>query len=142
MHLFRGRTVTVPAVGEVPAFKVTLRKEDPVAPDEVPLAQGTPLFVVADTHGQFETLVELLQKHRVIDVELKVALRHFGVNAILVGHTSVPTVTPLYGGKVIAVQAQSLEGLLIENGQLFRAPLSGSQPLERLSLKSVLTRTP
>jgi len=65
----------VPAVGEVPAFKVTLRKEDPVAPDEVPLAQGTPLFVVADTHGQFETLVELLQKHRVIDVELKMSTR-------------------------------------------------------------------
>ena len=29
---------------------------------------------------------------------------HFGVQTILVGHTTVPTITPLYQGKVIAVQ--------------------------------------
>ena len=54
------------------------------------------------------------------DVDL--TLEAFGARRILVGHTIVPTVTPLYGGKVIAVQVQprqddagkaSFESLLI-----------------------------
>ena len=70
-----GRTLTIPAVGSLPAFTVALRT--PVAgprgitPDEVALADSTPLFVVADTHGEFTILVELLRKHGVIDGQLK-----------------------------------------------------------------------
>src|SRR6187200_2936481 len=66
-----GRVLTIPAVGQVPAFKVTLRNPEtgPRAnsPDEVALPTGKPLFVVADTHGEFAILVELLQKHGVIN---------------------------------------------------------------------------
>jgi len=70
-----GRVVTIPAVGKVPAFKVTLRNSEtgPRAnsPDEVTLPTSKPLFVVADTHGEFEILVELLQKHGVINRALQ-----------------------------------------------------------------------
>ena len=70
-----GRVLTIPAVGKLPAFKVTLRNPETGAPanapDEVTLPAGKPLFVVADTHGEFEILVELLQKHGVIDRALK-----------------------------------------------------------------------
>src|SRR6185295_9283077 len=61
------------------------------------------------------------------DVDLTLA--QFGVSRILVGHTIVPTITPLFDGKVIAVQvypkrdADSVrfESLLIRGGKLFRA---------------------
>lgn len=63
----------------------------------------------------------------------------FGVQTILVGHTSVPSITPLYDGRVIAVQvyphrdeqthAPVMEGLLIDKGQLFRARVDGSTEL-------------
>ena len=54
----------------------------------------------------------------------------FGVQTILVGHTTVPTITPLYQGKVIAVQVYprrdeagntEFESLLIQNKALLRA---------------------
>lgn len=73
-----GEQLVVPAVGEFPGFAVQLR--DPTrrkgaassAPrDEIQLARGTPLFVVADTHGQFEIFVELLQAHRILDRRLR-----------------------------------------------------------------------
>jgi hypothetical protein len=71
----KGQSVTVPAVGRFPEFKVHLRTPESgprsLAPDDVPLAAGHDLFVVADTHGEFEILVELLQKQRVIDAALK-----------------------------------------------------------------------
>src|SRR5262245_23673881 len=61
-----GRVLTIPAVGDLPAFKVKLRNPETgpraSAPDEVPLPAKTPLFVVADTHGEFAILVELLRK--------------------------------------------------------------------------------
>jgi hypothetical protein len=50
----------------------------------------------------------------------------------------VPTVTPLYDGRVIAVQvyphrdrtqAPIMEGLLIQRGQIFRARIDGSSEL-------------
>jgi hypothetical protein len=72
------------------------------------------------------------------DVDL--ALKTFGARRILVGHTIVPTVTPLYEGKVIAVQVYPkhddrggavFESLLIRNGQFFQARLDGS--LQRLA---------
>ena len=70
-----GRVLTIPAVGHVPAFKVTLRNPETgpraISPDEITLPEGSPLFVVADTHGEFEILVELLQKHGVINRALQ-----------------------------------------------------------------------
>jgi len=65
------------------------------------------------------------------DVDLTLA--RFGVRRILVGHTIVPTITPLFDGKVIAVQvypkreagAVHFESLLIRAGQLFRATPDG-----------------
>jgi hypothetical protein len=63
----------------------------------------------------------------------------FGVEAILVGHTRVPAVTSLYGGRVIAVQvyphrdaqtqALVMEGLLIQKRQMFRVGVDGSSEL-------------
>jgi hypothetical protein len=58
----------------------------------------------------------------------------------LVGHTMVPVVTPLYGGRVIAVQvyphrdkethAVVMQALSIERGRMFRALADGStEPL-------------
>jgi hypothetical protein len=71
----KGRVLTIPAVSPVPAFKVTLRNPETGprtnSPDEVGLPAGSPLFVVADTHGEFAILVELLRKQGVIDAQLK-----------------------------------------------------------------------
>lgn len=70
-----GRHLTIPAVGGVPAFTVALRNPETGprgnSPDQVPISKDKRLFVVADTHGEFEILVELLQKHGVIDRALK-----------------------------------------------------------------------
>ena len=68
------------------------------------------------------------------------ALEAFGARRILIGHTIVPTVTPLYEGKVIAVQVYprrddagraNFESLLVRNGEFWRAKLDGST--ERLA---------
>lgn len=64
-------TVTVPAVRHVPAFRVKLRDAADAAPEIVSLSTDAPLFVVADTHGQFEILVEMLRNHRIVDRDLK-----------------------------------------------------------------------
>jgi hypothetical protein len=66
-----GQAITVPAVGALPAFEVNLRAP-PTKPvvDEVKLSPNTPLFVMADTHGEFEIAVELLTRHEVIDSKL------------------------------------------------------------------------
>ena len=66
-----GSDVTVPAVGSVPAFNVKLRRTDGAVADEVKLPTGTPLFVMADTHGEYQIAVELLMKQKVIDSRLK-----------------------------------------------------------------------
>ena len=56
--------------------------------------------------------------------------QYFGVQAILVGHTKVPTITPLYDGRVVAVQVYPhedsfgnpvFEALLIRDGARLRA---------------------
>jgi hypothetical protein len=66
-----GSAIEVAGVGALPAFRVTLRKPGGLDPDEVTLQPGTSLFVMADTHGEFEIAVELLQKQRVIDSRLR-----------------------------------------------------------------------
>jgi hypothetical protein len=63
--------ITIPAVGDVPAFEVKLRPAASIAPDNVTTKNSAPMFVVADTHGEFEILVQMLSAHRVIDRALK-----------------------------------------------------------------------
>lgn len=66
-----GQTIEVPAAGLAPAFRVPLRAPDPVAPVEMSLPADVQLFVVADTHGQFLILMQLLREHGVIDEHLR-----------------------------------------------------------------------
>ena len=66
-----GDSITVPAVGNLPAFDVELRGEPSAAPDEIDVSARVPLFVMADTHGEFEIAVQLLQRQRVIDEQLR-----------------------------------------------------------------------
>ena len=78
---------------------------------------------------------------------LRGLVEHFGVDRILVGHTIVPTIPPLYGGKVIAVQVYPrrdeagqarFESLLIRNGELRRAHQAADEGLLGLVLVDVL----
>lgn len=66
-----GRKISVPAVASVPAFDITLRELGLPEPAVVPLDEGTPLFVVADTHGEFEIAIALLRAHKIIDESLR-----------------------------------------------------------------------
>jgi hypothetical protein len=64
-------SVVVPAVGRFPSFTVKLRPFAEPMPDVVTVATENPVFVVADTHGEFEILAEMLQKHGVVDDKLR-----------------------------------------------------------------------
>ena len=66
-----GATIIIPAVGDVPEFPVKLRPPGPIAPDTVTTKSGVPLFVVADTHGEYQILVHMLSTHRVVDSALR-----------------------------------------------------------------------
>lgn len=68
--------------------------------------------------------------------EVASVLDYYEAKKIVVGHTAVPTVTPLYDGRVIAVQvyphrdddgAPVIEGLLVEKGRYFKARADGSR---------------
>lgn len=76
-----GDVLTVPAVGSVPAFTVRLRGPAAIAPDEVSTPKGVPLFVVADTHGEYEILVAMLRAHKIIgpDLQWRFARGHLAV---------------------------------------------------------------
>ena len=63
--------VTVPAVGTLPAFAVKLRAPSGIAPDQVTTAAKAPLFIVADTHGEYEILVAMLRAHKVVGPRLE-----------------------------------------------------------------------
>jgi len=63
--------VTVSAVGSAPAFEVALRPPPEVAASIEPLASGTPLLVLADTHGEYAILVAFLKAQGVIDAQLR-----------------------------------------------------------------------
>jgi hypothetical protein len=65
-----GGTLTVPGVGSLPALRVKLRPAADAVPDEVTLAAKSRLFVVADTHGEYEILARMLQRHGVVDAAL------------------------------------------------------------------------
>jgi hypothetical protein len=64
-------TMRIPAVGAVPAFDVPLRAPATDAPDQVHTAANAPLFVVADTHGEFEILVAMLRAHEIVGPDLR-----------------------------------------------------------------------
>lgn len=66
-----GDVVTVAAVGTLPAFEVKLRAPAQPARDDIQVGTRTRLFVMADTHGEFEIAVQLLQRHGIIDERLR-----------------------------------------------------------------------
>ncbi len=63
-------TITVAAVGDLPAFDVTLRAAASVSPDTVTLPAKAKLFVVADMHGEYEILARALVAHRIVNAQL------------------------------------------------------------------------
>lgn len=73
---------------------------------------------------------------------------HFGVRTILVGHTMVPAVAPLYDGEVIAVHVYPrrdeaagetiMEGVMLERGIWYRVCIDGTrEPLTSAGRKAV-----
>jgi hypothetical protein len=66
-----GDEVTLAAVGSLPAFQVKLRGPAQPASDEIRVSARTPIFVMADTHGEFAIAVQLLQRHGIIDEQLR-----------------------------------------------------------------------
>lgn len=70
-QLDTGDEITIPAVGSLPPFQVRLSTPATTAPDTVQLSRGEPVFVVADTHGQYEVFARLLIAHGVIDSSLR-----------------------------------------------------------------------
>ena len=65
-----GASIEVKAVGNLPAFQVKLRAPATAAPDEIRTSGKAPMFVVADTHGEYEILVAMLRKHDVVNAKL------------------------------------------------------------------------
>jgi hypothetical protein len=113
--------------------RATLKRESPQgAVTELVMGSNGPLWYRGYFPGQAGFVPATAA-----DVDL--TLETFGASQILVGHTIVPAVTPLYGGKVVAVQVYpkrdaagraDFECLLITNGVLWRAMLDGKR--ERL----------
>jgi hypothetical protein len=66
-----GQQFEVGAVGTCPAFNVRVRKLEAPAPDQVSFPSSRPLFIVADTHGEYEILCGFLRKHRIVDASLR-----------------------------------------------------------------------
>jgi hypothetical protein len=65
-----GGKVTVPAVADVPAFTLKIRPPAELAPERVTTVKSPPMFVLADTHGEYEILAAMLMKHGVVDAKL------------------------------------------------------------------------
>jgi len=62
--------IAVPAVGKLPAFTVKLRPPATVDPDTTEVRADAPIFVVADTHGEYEILASMLKAQHVVDGKL------------------------------------------------------------------------
>lgn len=63
--------ITVAAVGDIPAFVVPLRPAGGAREADIqPLAPDTRLLVLADTHGEYDVVVEFLRRQGVIDADL------------------------------------------------------------------------
>jgi hypothetical protein len=65
-----GAVLRVDAVGDVPAFHVYLRPPAKDVPEIAKSRKSAPIFVVADTHGEYEILARMLQAHGVVDRQL------------------------------------------------------------------------
>jgi hypothetical protein len=65
-----GATLKIPAVGAYPWFNAKLRPPADIAPDVVRTSKGAPLFVVADTHGEYEILAQMLTSQKIVDAKL------------------------------------------------------------------------
>jgi hypothetical protein len=65
-----GDRVHIAAVDPLPAFAVTVRAPAKAGVDTLAIPAKSPIFVVADTHGEFASLGRLLEAHRVIDAKL------------------------------------------------------------------------
>lgn len=70
VELRAGDALLVPRVGALPEFRVTLR-EPALAPSDEAISVRSRLFVMADTHGEFEIAATLLERHGVIDRRLR-----------------------------------------------------------------------
>lgn len=66
-----GQELIVDAVGSVPSFRVQLRPPATTAPDALRVESDAPLFVVADIHGEYDILVELLRAQGIVDAALR-----------------------------------------------------------------------
>lgn len=66
-----GATLTIPAVGSYPSFPVKLRASAAPAPDAITVPAKAPIFVVADTHGEFEILAQMLTRQKIVDSRLR-----------------------------------------------------------------------
>jgi calcineurin-like phosphoesterase family protein len=66
-----GGKLAIPGVDSLPSFEVRLRAPAAIAPDAIDAGAKQPLFVVADTHGEFEILAGLLMKQGVVDDALR-----------------------------------------------------------------------
>lgn len=66
-----GGEVSVPATAGLPAFNVTLREIGLPAPSVIPLSSDIPMFIIADTHGEFEIAVTLLRAQKIVDDALR-----------------------------------------------------------------------
>jgi methionine-S-sulfoxide reductase len=71
------------------------------------------------------------QEDSISSAGLDRALAYFKVKSIVVGHTTVESVRPLHGGRVLAIDAgiqhRQGEGLFIEKGKAYRALKDGSR---------------
>jgi hypothetical protein len=107
------------------------------SPDGFVLSPNGPLWY----RGYFPEVARQGGAAVATSADIEAILGFYGAGAIFVGHTIVPTVTPLYDGKVVAVQVYprrdetsakaNMEALRVEAGRFFRARMDGT--LEPLS---------
>jgi hypothetical protein len=129
------RGLTLPAINQTIRAALTEQSARTAEQTQFVLGEHGPLWY----RGYFEAIAREGGFKPAEPADIDLMLERFKVQAILVGHTRVPTVTPLYGGRVIAVQvyphrdtqtqAPVMEGLLIQRGQMFRARADGSSEL-------------
>lgn len=62
--------IRVPGVGNFPTFDVHLREAPAIAASIEPLAADVPLFVLADTHGEYPILIALLKAQGIVNDKL------------------------------------------------------------------------
>jgi calcineurin-like phosphoesterase family protein len=69
-EVLKAGSLAIAGIGVLPTFVVELRPPAPKAAESV-AGGNAPLFVLADTHGEYEIAVEMLQRQRVIDSKLR-----------------------------------------------------------------------